>query len=153
LGEGGNLFKIAVFKPGDWERTLRVTARPEGVKSETLASITGRDEFIIVEARPQWLAKNSPLILACSSTRSGRLMSLSTSAKIPRFGSFSPNIASAAALADDSVISCLPDTAYQCPHDAYPGEHRRAVMFGNQQQRLHCGPSIPRPHALPWGAW
>jgi hypothetical protein len=24
-------------------------------------------------------------------------------------------------------------------HDADPGEHRRSVMFCNQQERLHCG--------------
>ena len=31
------------------------------------------------------------------------------------------------------------DVAIQCPHHAYPGQHRWPVMFGNQQQRLHRG--------------
>jgi hypothetical protein len=31
------------------------------------------------------------------------------------------------------------DMAVQCSHDADPGEHRRAIMFNNQQKRLHRG--------------
>jgi hypothetical protein len=31
------------------------------------------------------------------------------------------------------------DVTIQCPHNAYPGEHRRAAAISDQQKRFHRG--------------
>ena len=31
------------------------------------------------------------------------------------------------------------DVTVQCPHHAYPGEHRRAAALSDQQKSFHCG--------------
>jgi hypothetical protein len=51
-----------------------------------------------------------------------------------------PAPASAAPNAFPSGPAELPfDVTIQRPHDADPGEHRRAAALGNQQQRFHRG--------------